>query len=349
MNGAPLGFADLRWLWVLVPAFVVWILAEWGLPKLRAALGRPAHATLRFPTLARIQPLPKGIGELLLPLMRVLRWGTVALILLAMLRPQTGRTLTSVNTEGIDVISVIDTSGSMQALDLDSEEKSISKRRNRLQVAQDVVEDFVAARPNDQLGLVVFGEHAFTQCPLTLDHDVLDNLLARLEIGMAGDATAIGDAVGIAVKRLRDSAAKSKVIVLLTDGRNNAGVLDPLTAAEVAATFGIKVYTVAVGALGQAPFLVDTPFGPQVRYENVEIDEATLKAMAEKTDAAYFRAQNADALGQIYDQIDRLEKTELTMESFTEYDDRYEWFVIPALGLMLLETALRRTRARVLP
>lgn len=349
MNSAPLGFADARWLWVLVPIFVLWLIAEWGLPRLRAALGRPAHATLRFPTLARITPLPHGLGELLVPVLRLMRWLTVALILAAILRPQTGRTLTSVNTEGIDVISVIDTSGSMRALDLDAEERSIAKRRNRLEVAQEVVADFVAARPNDQLGLVVFGEHAFTQCPLTLDHDVLGSLLARLEIGMAGDATAIGDAIGIAIKRLRDSMAESKVIVLLTDGRSNAGALDPLTAAAVAATFGIKIYTIAVGALGEAPFLVDTPFGPQVRYENVEIDEAMLQAIAQQTDAAYFRAQNADALAQIYAQIDQLEKTELTMESFTEYDDRYEWLVVPALILMLGDLALRRTRGRVLP
>jgi Ca-activated chloride channel family protein len=280
---------------------------------------------------------------------RGLRWLTVALLLLAMFRPQTGRTSTEVDTQGIDIVLVMDTSGSMQALDLDAGERNIPRRRNRLQVAVDVVRTFVAARPNDQIGLVVFGEHAFTQSPLTLDHRLLETFLDRLEIGMAGDATAIGEAVGIAVKRLQRSEAKSKVIVLLTDGRNNAGRLAPVTAAETAAALDVKLYAIGAGGKGQAPFLVDTGFGRRLVYESVDIDDETLQRMAEATGGRYFRAEDEQALAEIYAEIDRLEKTEITMESYTEYDDRYEWLVVPALGLLLLEVGLLGSRLRVLP
>jgi Ca-activated chloride channel family protein len=237
----------------------------------------------------------------------------------------------------------------MQALDLDSQERTISRRRNRLEVAKDAAESFVLERENDQIGIVVFGEQAYTQCPLTLDHGIVATFLDRLEIGMAGDKTAIGSAIGTAVKRLRDSEAKSKVIILLTDGRSNAGNLSPRTAAEVAKTFGIRIYAIGAGSRGQAPFLVDTPLGPQVRYENVEIDEETLRAVSEVTDGAYFRAEDADALERIYGEIDQLEKTEITLESYMEYNEQFRWFVLPAIGLLLLEVGLLGTRLRKLP
>lgn len=341
--------ADLWLAWFLLPIFVTWAAAMFLLPRIRLARRRRERAALRYPSVALVAPAGGGPAALLRRAARGLRWLVVALLLVAMFRPQTGRTSTEVNTEGIDIVLVMDTSGSMQALDLDVAERSIPRRRNRLQVAVEVVRQFVTARANDQIGLVVFGEHAFTQSPLTLDHRLLETFLGRLEIGMAGDATAIGEAVGIAVKRLQQSKAKSKVIVLLTDGRNNAGRLAPVTAAETAAAFGVKLYAIGAGGKGQAPFLVDTGFGRRLVYENVDIDDVTLQRMAEVTGGRYFRAEDEQALGEIYAEIDRLEKTEITMESYTEYDDRYEWLVAPALALLLLEVGLLGSRLRALP
>jgi Ca-activated chloride channel family protein len=277
-----------------------------------------------------------------------LRLVTVALLVMAMARPQTGRKLTQVSSEGIDIVLVMDTSGSMQALDLDAD-RPIQRRRNRLEVAKDVVREFVEGRANDLVGLVVFGDDAFTQCPLTLDHAVLLDLLADVEVGVAGDRTAIGSAIGTAVKRLRQSKAKSKVVVLLTDGRSNAGTLAPATAAELARTQGVKIYTIGAGTRGRAPFLVDSVFGPRVVYQDVDIDEAQLRSIAETTGGAYYRAEEREALRSIYDEIDRLERTEITTQSYVEYEDRYSWFVVAALGLLMVEVALLGTRLRALP
>lgn len=336
-------FADLRLLWGLVPLFLLWALAWWLRTRTRRR-----RATVRYSSLRLLDRLPSSRSLRWRRLIRGLRLVVVALLLLAMARPQTGRTQTQVRTEGLDIVLVLDTSGSMRALDLDVD-KPIRQRRNRLEVAKTVVEEFVAGRDNDQIGLVVFGNEAFTQCPLTLDHGVFDTFLEQIEIGMAGDDTAIGSAVGVAVKRLKDSEAKSKVIILLTDGRNNTGVLSPLKAAEVAETFGVKLYTIGAGGREPAPVIVPTAFGPRLLYDDVEIDEETLTAMAEQTGGAYYRAEDEQALQAIYDQIDRLEKTEITQETYTEYDERFHGFVVPALALLVLEVVLLGTRFRKLP
>jgi Ca-activated chloride channel family protein len=236
----------------------------------------------------------------------------------------------------------------MQALDLDAD-RPINRRRNRLQVAKEVVDEFVQGRINDQIGLVVFGSEAFTQCPLTLDHGIVATFLEGVEIGIAGDATAIGSALGTAVKRLRDSQADSKVIILLTDGRNNAGALSPQKAAEIAETFDIKVYTIGAGTRGKAPFVVDSLFGKQVVYESVEIDEETLREMADRTGGRYFRAEDTTALESIYEEIDEMEKTEIKTSTYMEYDEQYRRFLVPALVLLLLEVLLLGTRFRKLP
>ncbi len=342
-------FADLWLLWALAPLYLLWVAAWIVWPRMRRSLRGGGSSAIRFSSVAHLKRVRTSRSLVLRRFVRGLRWLTVALLLIAMLRPQTGRKLTEVSTQGIDIMLVLDTSGSMQALDLDADERTIAKRRNRLEVAVDVVQEFVQARENDQIGVVVFGEQAFTQCPLTLDHGIVSTFLERLEIGMAGDATAIGDAVGTAVKRLRDSDAKSKVVILLTDGRSNAGALNPMTAAEVAETLGVKIYAIGAGARGQAPFLVETRLGPQVLYENVEIDEETLRAMSERTGGAYYRAEDLRALAEIYEEIDRLERTEITMESYMEYDEKYAWLVIPAIVLLLLEVGLLQTRLRKLP
>ncbi|TNF75730.1 MAG: VWA domain-containing protein [Acidobacteria bacterium] len=277
-----------------------------------------------------------------------LRILTIALLVMAMARPQTGRRHTQVSTEGIDIVLVLDTSGSMQALDLDAD-RPINQRRHRLDVAKEVVEEFVQKRQSDQIGLVVFGDEAFTQCPLTLDHGIVATFLEQVDIGMAGDATAIGSALGTAVKRLRDSEAKSKVIILLTDGRNNAGSLSPKKAAEIAETFDVKIYAVGAGTRGKAPFLVDSFFGKQVVYQSVEIDEETLEEIAERTGGAYFRAEDKTALASIYAEIDEMETTEITSNTYMEYNERFRFFVLPAVALLLFEVVLLGTRFRKLP
>lgn len=350
--------ADARWLWVLLPLYVIWTLLWWlrprwrqlaarrGFGSARSAAGRSAVA---YSSLVHARQSAHSGSLAARRLVSALRLVVVALLLLAVMRPQTGRALTEVSTEGIDIVLVIDASGSMKALDLDAHERSLSRRRDRLEVAKGVVETFIAARTNDRIGIVVFGEEAFTQCPLTLDHGVAATFLDQLEIGMAGDATAIGSAVGVATKRLKDTEAESKVAVLLTDGRSNAGALSPLMAAEAAAALGVRLYTIGVGSRGQAPFVVDTRFGPRVVYEDVEIDEETLRRMATVTGGAYFRAEDVAALAQIYERIDELEKTEITQESFMEYEERFAWLVAPAVFLLLLEVVLLDTRLRKLP
>lgn len=339
-----LGFSHLWLLWVLGPLFLAWAAAWWLLPRLAAR----REATVQYSSIARLARLTPALAVRLRPAVKALRLATVALLILAMARPQTERKQTQVTTHGVDILLVLDTSGSMRALDLDAG-KPLAARRNRLEVAKDVVESFIAKRENDQLGLVVFGAEAFTQCPLTLDHAVVASLLEGVDIGIAGDSTAIGSALATAVKRLKASPAKSKVVILLTDGRNNAGNIAPMTAARIAQTYGIKLYTIAAGARGRAPFLVDTLLGKQVIYQDVEIDEEMLTAMAKSTGGAYFRAEDSTALAAIYDQIDRLEKTEIVTRSHVEHVDRYAWFVVPALALLALEVVALGTRFRKLP
>lgn len=346
MKLAELFFADTWMFWVVGPLLAVWLVAWLVLPWL--ARRRRRAAAVRFSnldTLKRLRPSRSLVMRRAVMGLRVL---VLVLLALAMARPQTGRTQTQVRTEGIDIVLVVDTSGSMRALDLDAD-RPIARRRNRLEVVKNVVETFVSKRDNDQVGIVVFGSEAFTQCPLTLDHGIVGTFLERLEIGMAGDATAIGSALGTAVKRLKESEAKSKVVILLTDGRSNAGSLSPVKAAEVAATFGIKVYAIGAGTRGKAPFVVDSFFGQKVVYENVEIDEDVLTKIALETGGQYFRAEDSSALEQIYDQIDELEKTEITMHSYMEYNEQFRWFVVPALILLLAEVLLIGTRFRKLP
>jgi Ca-activated chloride channel family protein len=339
-------FADPWLLWVLAIILVLWLSAWAVLPWL--ARRRRQAAAVRFSNIETLQRLRPSRSIMMRRLVLGLRILAVVLLMLGMARPQTGRTHSKVRTEGIDIVLVVDTSGSMQALDLDAD-RPIQRRRNRLEVVKTVVDSFVKKRENDQIGLVVFGSEAFTQCPLTLDHGIIASFLERIEIGMAGEQTAIGSAIGTAVKRLKDSQAKSKVVVLLTDGRSNAGSLSPRKASEVAQTFDVKIYTIGAGTRGQAPFIVDSFFGEQVVYQAVEIDEATLKEVAVRTGGAYFRAEDASALQAIYDQIDEMEKTEITMSSYMEYNERFRWFVYPALALLLLEVVLLGTRFRKLP
>lgn len=301
--------------------------------------------SIRFSSLDNLKQLrqPRMIFLRHLPL--ALRCLSIMLLVTALARPQAGTTSTEVLTEGIDIILCLDTSGSMQALDFIWQDE----HQNRLQVVKRVVHDFIKGRNNDRIGMVVFGAEAFTQCPLTLDYGVLLSFLDRVEIGMAGDATAIGSALSVCVKRLKDLQSKSKVVIMLTDGRNNTGSIDPETAAGMARTFGIKVYTVGVGTEGKVPFLVDTIIGKQAVYQRVDLDEAILKKVAGITGGTYFKATNTEALAEIYRQIDQMEKTTIETKEYTEYRELFHPFLLCGLALLLIEVVLTNTRLRKIP
>ena len=271
-----------------------------------------------------------------------LRVLVLILIAAAAARPQTGRSESSVKTEGIDIILVLDTSGSMQAQDF--------QPRNRLFVAKEVVKEFISLRKHDRIGLVVFSAQALSQCPLTLDYDVLLGLVDRVDFGMLQDGTAIGVALATACNRIKDSRAKSRVVVLLTDGQNNTGMISPDTAAKIAKSLGVKVYTVGVGTRGYAPFPVDDPmFGRRLVQMQVDLDEETLQHMAKMTDGEYFRATDTEELKKIYERIDQLEKTTIETKTFTSYTDRYVLFAIAALLLLVLELGLAESVLREVP
>jgi Ca-activated chloride channel homolog len=269
-----------------------------------------------------------------------LRCLAVTFIIIALARPQSTDKLRNVTTEGIDIMVSLDISGSMQAMDF---------KPNRLEAAKDVATEFIAGRPNDKMGLVVFAAESFTQCPLTIDHTVLTNLIQDVKIGMLEDGTAIGLGLSTAVSRIKESDAKSKVIILLTDGVNNRGEIHPLTAAEIAKSFGIRVYTIGVGTIGTAPFPVNTVFGQQIQNMEVKIDEAMLQKIANITGGKYFRATNKDKLRQIYEEIDKMEKTKVEVKEYSKRSEEFIPFALLALAFLLAEVLLRNTVLRNLP
>lgn len=275
----------------------------------------------------------------------LLRTLALIFIVFALMRPQIPKGMAEIKTDGVDILLVLDTSGSMRALDFSWN----GKRVMRLDVVKRVVRDFVEKRRYDRIGLVVFGEEAFTQCPLTLDHGMVADLMQDVRIGMAGDATAIGSAIAIGTKRLKDLKGKSKIMVLLTDGRSNAGSMSPENASQLAKTFGIKIYTIGVGTEGKAPFLVDGLFGQQTVYQQVDLDESTLKKIAETTGGKYFRATDTESLVNVYDAINQLEKTEIKARDLVDYEERFSKYVLLALACLVCELALSETRLRKLP
>jgi len=279
-------------------------------------------------------------------LVPVIKYAALVLMIVALSRPQWGTERTEVLTKGINIVLALDLSESMAALDFKKEGRVV----NRLEAVKGVVQDFVAGRNGDRIGMVVFGTHAYTQLPLTRDYNTIVSMLDRLEIGAAGKSTAIGDAIGISLKRLADIKSKSNIIILLTDGQSNAGEISPDTAGEIAAQKGVKVYTIGVGTRGKAPFLVNDPlFGERYVYQRVNIDEDTLKAIADDTGGLYFRAENLEGLQQIYDTIDKLEKTEIKVDLFADYSEMYPWLLIPAILLLPIYVILRNTRCLVVP
>jgi len=313
-----------------------------GLPLLALQKNK---ASVHFSSLANLKTLRPTRVDLYAGLPIILRFLALALLIIALARPQEGHKSTEILSVGVDIMLALDTSGSMQALDFIEDEKRIT----RLTVVKGVVAKFIDNRPNDRIGMVVFGEQAYTQCPLTLDQGILQSFLSKLEIGMAGDSTAIGSAIGIAVKRLKDLESKSKIIILLTDGRNNAGSLAPIQAAQTAKTFGIKIYTIGVGTQGKAPFLVNSIFGQRYVYQQVDIDETTLKEISKITGGQYFRATDLASLKNIYNQIDEMEKSEVKVIDHSEYKELFYYFLIAGLLLLLLEVGLSNTLLRRIP
>ncbi len=264
------------------------------------------------------------------------------LLVIALARPQSGSTSREVTSEGIDIMLVLDVSGSMKAEDF--------KPNNRLYVAKQVIREFIKGRANDRIGLVVFSGQSFTQCPLTLDYGVLTGFLDKIDFGMIEDGTAIGMAIANAVNRLRESTAKSKIIILLTDGVNNRGQIDPLTAAEIARTMTIKVYTIGAGKPGNAMYPVDDPvFGRRYVYLPNELDEPSLRQIADRTGGRYYRAQSEKMLEDIYKEISMLEKTEVKVKEYVQYRELFGYFAAGALGCMFLAGVLGATWFRKLP
>ena len=275
-----------------------------------------------------------------------LRMLALFLIIIALARPQLMLQESRIETEGIDIVLAVDTSTSMLAEDFELG----GKRENRLEVVRDVVKDFISRRHSDRIGIVAFAAHAYTISPLTLDYGWLMQNLERVKIGMTEDGTAIGSGISSALNRLKDSEAKGKVVILLTDGRNNAGKISPLTAADAARALNIKVYTIGAGSKGLVPYPAKDFFGNTVyRQVQIDIDEETLKKIAEKTKALYYRATDTKSLRNIYAEIDKIEKTPIEEKGYTEYKELFHLFLIPALVILLMEVILKNTTLRRIP
>lgn len=321
-------------LWFLLFLFLP--LAGW-----RSWHARRTRPAMRFSTTAAAQQAGPSWRVRLRFLPTVFQVAGLSLIIVALARPQDRNVVREQFAEGVDIMMVLDTSTSMRAEDFTP---------NRFVAAKTVGADFIAGRTSDRVGLIVFAANAYTQAPLTLDYDFLQAMLSEVEVGVIEDGTAIGTALAMAVNRLKDTEAKSKVIILLTDGQNNRGELSPETAAEVAKTIGVRVYAIGVGQHGEAPFVVDHPFaGRQRRMVPVEIDEEMLQAVADMTGGKYFRATNNRALKDIYDEIGELERTKIEERSYLDYEERYAEFLFPGLLLLLMEVLVSTTLLRRFP
>ena len=308
------------WFLVLIPVFIF-------LSKKR----KPS--VIRFSSLAPVRsaskkkPFPAGM------MLRTLRIISLILLITAFARPQEVDVEREFETKGVDIVLALDISGSMLAEDF--------KPENRISVAKTEAKKFITGRQNDRIGLVVFAKQSYTQCPLTLDYRILDALIDGIEVGLIKDGTAIGLGIATAVNRLRESNAKSKIIILLTDGENNAGNIDPVTAAELAKSFGIRIYTIGIGRGGLVPFPIEDPiFGKRYVQAEVKIDEKILKRIADITDGIFFQAKDASSLAKVYQKIDSLERTEVKVKEYSSFRELYHWVLIPGFFLLLFEVLL---------
>jgi len=323
-KGTEFAHPGFFWLFALIPVILAWYI--WSERKLYGYLSLSAVKGFAVPKKS-VLPLLRHSGILL-------RCLALAALIIAIARPQSSLSWQNSTTEGIDIIIASDISGSMLAEDFTP---------NRMEAGKNIAIDFIKNRPNDRIGLVIFSGESFTQCPLTIDHDVLINLFKDIKNGMIDDGTAIGMGLATAVNRLKESDAKSKVIILLTDGSNNTGSIPPITAAEIAKQFGIRVYTVGLGTRGMAPYPVQTPMGIQYQRVPVDVDEGTLTRIAETTGGKYFRATNNSTLKNIYDQIDKLEKAKIDVTQYHKKTELFFPFALIALAFLLLEFVLKNT------
>lgn len=325
----------MRWHepWFLL-AGLAWIL--WVIYYVKK--GSSYRERVIIPSLGPLQKVSKGKNSLFkLHSPFALRALACLCLIIAAARPQLGVTKVVSDSEGLDIILGVDTSGSMRAMDFEIDDKA----RDRLYVVKRVISDFINQRVNDRIGIIVFGSEAFTQAPLTIDHGVLSRFLDAIDIGMAGENTAIGSAIAAGVKRLKDLDAESKVMILLTDGENTAGSIDPMQAAEVARTLGIKIYTIGVGGNKPVPFPRQSFFGTVYDKRVLKLDETLLKAIAEKTGAQYFRAEDTLELKKIYQTIDQLETRSVSIETFTNVKELGPVLMLFALGFLVLEFITR--------
>jgi len=332
MPGPDVSFANPEFLYLLalIPLLIIWYIRY----------HRRGIAHIQFSTLHTFAGIPRSARERARHLPFVVRLIVLACLIVGFARPQTASTGENVYTEGIDIALVLDISGSMLAEDL---------KPNRIEAAKQVAAEFVDGRGNDRVGLVVFAGQSFTQCPLTLDHRVVKDLLEEIESGMVEDGTAIGLAIAQGVNRLKEGKAESKVMILLTDGVNNRGEIDPITATQIASSFGIRIYVIGVGTIGEAPYPFQTPFG--VRYQNVpvDVDEKTLRQVAAMTGGEYFRATNNRKLRDIYAEIDKLEKTRIEVRAYRSYTELFYGWVGAGLLGVLVELVLSQVVLRKVP
>jgi Ca-activated chloride channel family protein len=324
MNGITFAEPLFLYLLVLIPAMIAFYLFK----------QHKATASLRMPGLQSFAGATITFRNYLRHILFFIRILALTLFIIVLARPQATDKFQNISTEGIDIVLTIDISGSMLARDF---------RPDRLEAAKNVATEFISGRPYDRIGLVVFSGESFTQCPLTTDHAVLINLLREIQSGMIEDGTAIGNGLATSVNRIKDSEAKSKVIILLTDGVNNRGEIAPATAAGIAKTYGIRVYTIGVGTEGMAPYPVQTPYGIQYQDMPVEIDEDILQQIAQTTGGKYFRATDNNKLTQVYHEIDKLEKSKIDVRQFSRKQEKYLLPAIIAFCLVVLEILVRNT------
>ena len=327
-------FANISYLLLFIPliGYVVWYLIK----------GKSMKPAMKVSTIAPFGRNIKSFRNRILHLPFALRVLTLSMVIIVLARPQSSDSWEESDIEGIDIMLATDVSTSMLAMDL---------KPNRIEAAKEVAAQFVSSRKNDNIGLTIFAGESFTQCPLTIDHAVMLNMLnaVKCDIALNGiieDGTAIGMGIANGVSRLKDSKAKSKVIILLTDGSNNSGEISPEAAAEIAKEFGVRIYTIAVGTNSEtAPF----PYGDQIVNVPVEIDENTLRNIAEITNGKYYRATSKESLSEIYSEIDKLERTKLHARQFSAYNEEYQIFALIALLSLLFEIVLRYTVLRKIP
>jgi Ca-activated chloride channel family protein len=315
---------------ILIPLLVVWYFFR----------RKRDTAILTVSTLEGVKREKGSIKLVVSQALYFIRLLALTLLIVALARPQTSLSRQDITVEGIDLVIALDISGSMLAMDF---------KPDRLGAAKDLAMEFIDARPNDRIGLVVFSGETFTQCPMTTDHSVLKNLFRDIKSGMIEDGTALGDGLATAVNRLRESKAISKVIILLTDGVNNMGSLDPRSAAEIAKLFGVRIYTVGIGTYGQAPYPVQTPFGIQTQMVDVKIDEPLMKEIAEMTNGKYYRATSNAKLRSVYQEIDKLEKSKIDVTEFRKKKEEFLPLLYIGLILIVLELMLRYLYVRNIP